>query len=351
MNNDKFDFKDIFDTYLPKRESQYLYLDKTFYNKGIDYNKYIPIYYKVVNDIEIANIYTRKGWYIYCYLIANSINNTYAETTINIIAKDLKIKPYIVKDSLNLLEKKNKLKIQQDINQITNNDKIQIGLSYIYDYKNEGFVKIPIDYVKAIITSINDTQWGILTVLFVRYNYIYPTYTINDDTGEIIYNTQENCCAFPTQIHIAESIGVIDYQTIAKQLNILSENNEYNIIKIDKSTVKNKKQYYDKQTGEHRLASYNYIYHIPLFERIEYNYYYYYEYKDARREQKQYEYFFKELDSQGYKKISQSELNVNLTKIDYIKCCYKHIMEEYKKAIVCKDYEIYESVRKTKISK
>lgn len=344
-------FIDIFNTY-DSKDSRFLYVDKHFDNRGIDYSSFIKLRYESINEKHIIDIYTLDGWYILWYLLGSSINGVYIKTTINEIADETNYKTIEIINILKHLEKLDIIKIKNK--NFTNNTLLKIAIGYnednIIQNSNRGYISIPRDFIRIVLPSLNKVQWVIFTILCVRYNYIYPTSKFDEKSQRLVYYTLENCYSFPTQQQIAELINIKDLKTIRNHLKKLEEN-KYKLIKINSTELKDGgyETIFDNEQNKNKIRRFNNKYHINLLERMEYAYHCIYNIPDERKNNNTYKYFFKELDKKGLDDVMSSELNTYLNKRDFIEYRFKNFMEDYKKCLEDDNLEIYNCLKQEKI--
>lgn len=344
-------FTDIFNMY-DSQDSRFLYIDKHFDNRGIDYSSFIKLRYESINNKHITNTYTLDGWYILWYLLGNSINGTYIKTTINEIVEETKYKAPDIVVILKYLEKSDVIKIKNK--NFTNHTLLKIAIGYnedgIINNETKGYVSIPKDFVRIVLPSLNKTQWAIFTILCVRYNYIYPTSRFDEKSQRVVYYTLENGYAFPTQQQIAELINIKDLKAIRNHLNKLEEN-KYKLIKINTTELSEGgyEVFFDNDKNKNKIRRFNNKYHINLFERVEYAYHCIYNIPDERKNNNTYKQFFKELEKKGLDDVMCTDLNTYLTKRDFIEYRFKNFMEDYKKCLDENNLESYNSLKQEKI--
>lgn len=344
-------FNDIFN-YYDSTDSRFLYIDKKFDNRGIDYTSFIKLRYESINEKHITNIYTLDGWYILWYLLGNSYNGIYIKTTISEIAKDIKYKTSDIIPILKNLEKQNIVKINNK--SFNNNTLLTIAIGYnednVIQNKTNGYVSIPKDFIRIVLPSLNKTQWAIFTILCVRYNYIYPSSRFDERSQRELYYTKINCYAFPTQEQIAELLDIKDNKTIRSHLKKLEEN-KYKLIKINKIELKDGgyEVFFDNEENKNKIKRFNNKYYIYLFERMEYGYNCIYNIPDERKENNKYKEFFNELKKKGLDYVMESDMNKYLTKKDFVEYRFKNFMGDYKKCVETNDYEQYKILKFNKI--
>jgi len=347
--NDKLNFNKVARDYLPT-ETKYLYIDKTFDNRGIDYKKFIKLRFASINHAHINKYYGVKGWYILWYLMINAIKSEYIKTSVSIIAEDTKLTTTDVKAELLKLNSQNVIILSKTKN-INNNSPIEIYITYNTDYYNNfdddngvGYRAIPIDYIKAIFTSIDYKQWAVLSCMMTSYSY----YNIKpkDEDGKMIYNYQRNHYSFMTQRQMADATGLTK-STVNRQITIL-ENSKFNIISTYCSY--DTKQYYDEDENKLKWKISNKIYHVNLFEQVEYVYYHIY-LQMSEKEKTRNKNITKRIKN-NFEEIAKSSEYIWITERDYMIAYYNTYIIEFENCLKDKDIEYYKnSIRKLKIEK
>lgn len=344
-------FTDIFNTY-DSKDSRFLYIDKHFDNRGIDYSSFIKLRYESINEKHITDTYTLDGWYTLWYLLGNSINGTYIKTTVNEIVSETNYKATEIVTILKHLEKLNVIKIKNK--NFTNTTLLKIAIGYnednIINNETRGYVSIPKDFVRIVLPSLNKTQWAIFTILCVRYNYIYPTSRFDEKSQRLVYYTLENCYAYPTQQQIMELLNMKDVRAVRSSLKKLEEN-KYKLIKINTTELSEGcyEVFFDNEQNKNKIRRFNNKYHINLLERMEYAYYCIYNMPDERKSNNTYNKFFKELEKKGLDDVMCTELNTYLTKKDFIEYRFKNFMEDYKKCLEENNLETYNILKQEKV--
>lgn len=329
-------------------DANYLYMDKRFESKGINYKKFMRIRFETINYNLIKDYYTVEGWYLLTYLICNSHSGQYIKTTINIIAEDTKLKPQQIKELLVKFNKEQDI-VMNKVKGITYNTPIEIFITYNtteyynspidIDENKRGYRVLPIDYVRTILSDMTYEQWAIYSVLVVRYSFYSLSKKYNENTGDPYYPFKQNHYSFPTMKQISDTTG-INEETIRRYINKL-EQNKYKIISSYSS--KQNIQYIDKETGEFRCKMSNRIYYINLFERIEYIYNCIIDVLDNRNE-----YILKLINKKGFENIRETDdYNILIDK-DYLMEYFKTPIKYYQEAIKLYQTDKEESLNKYK---
>ncbi|HDK7195027.1 TPA: hypothetical protein PTV74_003334 [Clostridium botulinum] len=332
----------LMEKYKP-RNAKYIYRDKIFDNKGIDYRNYIPLRFNVINNNLIKEHYTVNGWYIIWYLITRG-NKEYAEISINDISEDLNISSKTIEKILKYLNDINEIKILEK--RYNKNTILHIVIKYYNNYeKNDninGYKALPMEYIKTILPSLTANQWSIYSTLVVYYSYFTKSNT-KDEFGRIVeYDLKGSLYAYPQMISICNNIGITK-ATLIKELygnKKIKDNkfiplisNKYNLINIEKGIYN---IYLDEDTCENRIKRENNRYRINLLERTEYIYHHIYNIKETRNKTK-----IEYINKNGFEKIAKTEKqNILITK-DFINYYFKKEMMEYEKWIKNNDAEKY----------
>lgn len=327
--------------YYNSTDSRYIYFDKTFDIRGIDYTKFIQLKYESINNFHIKDKYTIDGWYVLWYLMSRATKNEYLSTTINSISEETNLKSIKIKDALGKLILHEVIIIDKDIITLTNNELIKIYIGYNNKLCDHiilnGYTPIPSEFVYKVITTLSPTEWAIYTVIVIKYNYFLAWEKINKSTGELIPIYHRTHYAFPSRTQIGEIIGVID-DTVSKFLKKL-EQNKYNLLHKYKSDAYS---FWDEEEQIQKIRGGNNRYEIKLFERPEYAYYYLNTQLD-KESQKEFSYIKKK----GFEEIALShEQNlIRNKKLYYIKYYYEDIFKQYEKCLNEYDFELYKYIR------
>lgn len=325
--------------YYNTTDSRYIYFDKTFDIRGIDYTKFIKLQYESINKSHIKDKYTIDGWYILWYLMSRAIKNEYVATTINSISEETKLKSNKIKDALGKLISHNVIIIDKNVLKITNNELLKIYIGYnnklIDHITQNGYSPIPSEFVYRTITTLSPTEWAIYTVILTKYNY-FLAWMKNID-GEIVPIYHRTHYAFPSKEKIGESIGVID-DTVSKFIKKL-ENNKYELITKERSSPTS---FWDEEEHIQKVRGGNNRYEIKLFQRPEYVYYYLNTPFDKTM-QKEFNY----IKSKGFEEIALSKEQelIRNKKLYYIRYYYGNIFEQYDKCLKEEDHELYKYIR------
>lgn len=348
----------LLEKYKP-RNAKYIYRDKIFDNRGIDYKNYIPLRFESINRQDIKKIYGIKSWYVLWYLMANAENSKYIKTTIQTIYRETNLSSSIIKRELRHLQEIGIINIFGEINDKTNSIIIVIGYNDKEVYEefsksncnskgNNGYRAIPKEFIRAIIPSLNYNQWAIFTVLCVRYSW-YTLLNEKNDYGEELYNYMITGYAFPTQEEMKYLLGIsretIMYELYGteyikngkeikkkKQVTRPLIENKYNLITIETGANTN----YNNKEKENRIKKENNRYFIDLFERVEYLYNCIYKLEDNRDKK-----IKNKIKDIGFKNIAMSKDQKILNNQDLINYYYKGIMKEYENNIKTKNKENY----------
>jgi hypothetical protein len=330
--------------YYNSTDSRYIYFDKTFDIRGIDYTKFIQLKYESINSFHIKDKYTIDGWYILWYLMSRAIKNEYVSTTINSISEETKLKPIKIKEAIHKLIYSEVIIVDKSIKNLTNNELLKVYIGYnnklCEHITLNGYSPLPNEFVYRIITTLTPTEWAIYTVILTKYNYYLAWEKINYTTGEMIPIYHRTHYAFPSRTQIGDIVGIID-DTVSKFLKKL-EQNKYNLIFKYKSDPYS---FWDEKEKIQKVRGGNNRYEIKLYERPEYVYYYLNQQFDKTM-QKEFDYIKKK----GFEEIAQSREQelIRNKKIYYIKYYYGDIFEQYDKCIKEEDYELYKYIREDK---
>lgn len=347
MNIKELDFKDLTEKWTGKATKRYMYTNKELDEggKGIDYNQFIMLRFNSVNDKHIANKYEIGGWYLLWNLMVQAKSNQcmFLEATINTIFEKINkklttdnIKNYLVKFNKEGIIKLNRSKA------ININTPLQIFISYnnndYYPFQQgkwTGYRALPVGFVETVLGKTSPEEWAVFTVLCVRYRY-WQTKVSQDKIGNVYYNFYKEHYAFPTMDQIGEIIGKGKSIT-SKYIEQLA-NNELKIIKVYESNKTEMQPIYKNGefTGNKRK---NYIYYIPLFERVEYIYQHII--KTDTRDKK-----IRNKNAEKFTEIATSHNFYTLTDADYLTAHFKITLLEYKKALEKNNGEAYKKMEK-----
>lgn len=339
--------KDVLNLYT-RKDNRYIYIDKYFNNKGIDYTRYLKLRFSSVNNLHIKNKISINGWYVLWYLMCNGQQGIFIETTLDFISIDLSMKVINVKEILLNLHEENIIYINNKLNNINKNDRLQIVINYNdntlhtkYIDNNIAFNPIPIEFVQTVLPQLTPNQWVIYTTLCVYFSY-YSVKETYDNDGNKIYIPSENCYAFPTQEKLSEVIG-LNFKTIKSNIDKLCESN-LNLISERESFGNTYAHFKNKNNGKTNIKKINKTYNVLLYQRIEYVYYCILQMQDNRDKK------IKQLiKTKGFKKIAESSDYKILQDRDYILNKFGIIIEQFKKCIENDDIESYKNVKNEKI--
>jgi len=324
-------------------DSRYIYFDKTFDIRGIDYTKFIQLKYESINNSHIKDKYSVDGWYLLWYLMSRAIKNEYVSTTINSISEETNLKPVKIKDALGKLILHEVIIVDKDFLTLTNNELLKIYIGYnnkLCDHITlNGYSPIPSEFVYRIIPTLSPTEWAIYTVILTKYNYYLAWEVLNKETGEMIPVYHRTHYAFPSRTQIGEKIGVVD-DTVSKFIKKL-EANKHNLIFKYKSDAYS---FWDKEEQKQKIRGGNNRYEVKLFERPEYIYYYLNAQFD-KDVQKEYNYIKKN----EFEKIALSHEQelIRNKKQFYIRYYYENELLQYEKCIKENDIELYKYIRES----
>ena len=260
----------------------------------MNYNKFIPYYYK----LDIKDKYTLDGWYLLNYLLCYAQDGIFIKTNLDILYHDLNMsKNKLVFSLLHLQE--NKI---LDIDTTNMRSKVlNITLNF---NEAKGFKAVPIDYIKPLLSQLKPKELSILTILIIYYNYIQPVH----ENGN--YKLMENNCTFISVRKISELTG-IGFKTIIMSLTKLEELNL--IHKVSKGV------YTAKGTKEVNR------YDIPLLSSIEYKYH---RYVNVNASKKYLE--CKELlENISFDKLRNTSNNTKITTRNYIEYKYHKELKKF----------------------
>jgi len=322
-------------------DSRYIYFDKTFDIRGIDYTRFIKLQYQSINESHIKDKYTIDGWYILWYLMSRAIKSEYVSTTVNSISEETNLKPNKIKDAIGKLIFHKVIIIDKDIITLNNNELIKFYIGYnnklIDHIDKNGYSPIPCEFVHKIITTLSPTEWAIYCVILTTHNY-YLAWEITDKaTNQMIPVYHRTHYAFPSRTIIGEKIGVID-DTVSKFIKKL-ESNKNNLIFKYKSDAYS---FWDEKENIQKIRGGNNRYEVKLFERPEYVYYYT-NTKFDKEMQKDFDYIKKV----GFEEValSSEQSKIKNNKVFYIRYYYGEVLKQYEKCLKEEDYELYKYIR------
>ncbi|MBN3411213.1 hypothetical protein [Clostridium botulinum] len=348
MNVKNMNFKDLTEEWIGKETKTNMYKNKelTQNGKGIDYTQFIQLRFHSINEKHIADIYGIEGWYLLWNLMCQAKSNQtmFLETTINTIYLKINkkittdnIKKYLIKFNQEGILKLNKVK------GININTPIQIFIAYnnneYYPFKNDkwtGYRALPIGFIEIVLNNASAEEWAVFTALCVRYRY-WQTKPSQDSMGTIYYKLFLEHYSFPTMEQVGEIIGRKKSQ-VGKYIDKLAKNN-LGVIRVYTSDKTEMTSLYNKDGKFIGNKRKNYIYYIPLFERVEYIYQHII--KIDKRDRKQ-----KINNSAHFDDIAASHNYSTLTDADYFNHYFKNYLKDYKKALDKKDFDIYKQVEK-----
>lgn len=332
INEEKLNFNTITRPF-KQIDANYLYMDKQFESRGINYKKYMRIRFETINYNLIKDYYTVEGWYLLTYLICNSHNGQYTKSTINIIAEDTKLKSQLIKELLIKFNKQQDIVINK-VKGITYNTPIEIFITYnTTEYyqspieikeNKRGYRVVPIDYIRTILPEITCEQWAIYSVLAIRYSFYSLSKKYDEEIGKPYYPFKQNHYSFPTIEQIVLATDIPD-TTIRRHIKNL-ENNKYRILSsyCSQEVI----SYVDKTTGEFKCKKANRIYYINLFEKIEYVYNCIIDIPENRNKD-----ILKLIKQKGFEKLRETDDYSVLTERDYLMEYYKTPIQDYEKAL------------------
>lgn len=327
--------------YYNSTDPRYIYIDKAFDIKGVDYTKFLQLKYETINQCHIRDKYTIEGWYILWYLMSRAIRSEYVATSVAIISEETSMKPIRVKEALLILAAHDVIHISKDVSEVSNNEMIQIYIGYnnklCGHITQNGYTPLPVEFVYKVIPSLSPTEWAIFTVIVVKYNYFIAWEKLNSSSGKMEQKYQRTHYAFPTRTAIGEMLGVGD-ETIGKYLKKLL-GSKYNL--IDKYRT-DAYSFWDEKDQKQKVRGGNNRYGIKLLERPEYAYYYLNP-KFNKVEQRDFEY----IKSNGFEAVALSDRQELIRgKIAYyIRYYYENILLLYEKSLKEKDEELYRQIR------
>lgn len=313
--------------YYRERQIKHFYTDKKFNINGIDYTRYIKLWFKSINSNHISDLYGVNSWYLLFHLMTHAKDGVYIETTIDIISTKTKLRNTEIKELLLQLQHINIIKIKEC--KFDKNTLLHIALGYQDNniiHIDNGYRALPIDYLITILPTISPTEWAILSVLLTNFSYFQPTHYIDQNTGEIFYNYLENYCSFPKLDTIAALIGVTE-KTVRTYLKKLIEN-PYNIVQLQKG----KRYSYIDDSGKNKVRNEVNKYYIPLLDRIEYVYHHVFKVSDLDSNTKRRS-NIKEINKLGFEKIVTSDKQNILIQKDFVSFKFKTLMSEYETII------------------
>lgn len=266
---------EILKEYTVGTKKRYLYRDKIYDDRGIDYTHFLKIRLTTFdNSNHFIEQFTPEGYQILWFLMTRAKNNTYITTTLNTIIHMLKMSRHKVIKGVNALiqsniinvfsVKENYIKTIKDINL-----PIHIIIKYqnedIYDLDNmRGYRPIPYDFVYKMVTDLDEKEFTIYMYLMTRNRYYQVKEVVDEVTGELKYYVNNVGYAFPTLEQIATQIRC-ERRNVNKYIDSL-EKKEY--IKVNRTLYKDSKK--DKETGKQIIKNINNTYEIKLLNRLEY---------------------------------------------------------------------------------
>lgn len=328
-----------------KRTKRGLYKEKVLDQTGINYGRYIKLYYESINNKDIANIYGVDGWYLLWYLMSKATNQEYIETTISSISKNIKLKDSKIKEVLihlhkekiiNIIPNSNNKKLIKDLKV---NDTIEIIMIYNSTGFNdrEGYKIIPIDFIKTVLPTLTSIEWALYCVLVVHHSWYSVGSKYDPITGEEIFFHNENNYAFPTYEQMADIIGFTSKSSITKHIKTLEESEFKLIYLVGDGTKK-----YRNSKGQ--ILNENKKYGVYLMNRIEYLYIQYYIYNlklTNKLNSKDSDYISKE-DYISYDKVKGTPNQYMLKDKDYIFSRYGDSLNKYHQTYINRDSNEYE---------
>lgn len=349
MDIRKRDFKDLAEKWTAKATKTTMYKNKelTKNGKGIDYTQFIQLRFHSINEKHINEIYGIEGWYLLWSLMCQAKTNQtmFLETTINTIYEKINkkittdnIKKYLIKFNEEGILKLNKVK------GININTPIQMFIAYnnseYYPFQDNnthgGYRALPIGFVETVLDNVSPEEWTVFTVLCVRYRY-WQTKVAQDSVGNVYYNLFLNHYSFPTMEQIGEIVGRKKSQ-VAVYVDKLAKNN-LEIIKVYESDKKEMKALYDADGNFIGNKRKNYIYYIPLFERVEYIYQHII-LTDTRDKK------IKKNNVENFDDIATSPSFDTLKDADYLTAYFGQRIENYKKVLEKNDIDSYGKLEK-----
>ena len=224
----------------------------------MNYNKFIPYYYK----LNIMHKYTLDGWYLLNYLLCYAQDGIYIKTNLDILYHDLNMsKSKLIFSLLHL--KENKI-IDIDTNEVRSKV-LNITLHY---NEAKGFKAIPIDYIKPLLVNLNPKELSILTILIQYYNYIQPISFV-DDKNVLQHRLIENNCSFISVRSISELTG-IGFKTILASLAKLEDLNLIQKINDNSYTSKGTKEVNRYRVNLLDSLDYKYHRYVNVNESVSY---------------------------------------------------------------------------------
>ena len=331
-------------------DSRYIYFDKTFDIRGIDYTRFIKLQYDSINKSHIKDKYTIDGWYILWYLMSRAIKSEYLTTSITIISEETQLKPIKIKEAIQKLIDYDVIICNKDISKINNTELLYIYIGYNNklgdNITKNGYSPIPYDFVYKVITTLTPTEWAIYCVILTKYNYYLSFAKTNKSTNQIIPIYYRTHYAFPDRSEISKYIGLYE-DTISKFAKKLSSNNnKYKLIEMYKSKPIS---YIDEDDHQRKFKGGNNRYEIKLYERPEYIYYYLNPIF-TKEEQKEFNY----LKTKGFEKVALSdewEKKTKGKKMFYIRYYYENVIQQYDKCLTEEDHQLYEYIRSNNMIK
>jgi hypothetical protein len=227
-----------------------------------------------------------------------------------------------------------------NINTYSQYDTLDIVIAYNYDEyyivedKKSGYSPLPMDYIKILLPTLDPVQWSIYTALVSHYNYYYPYSTVDNNTGEIVYNYTINNYAYPTQEKLGEKLN-IPQSTIRYHLpGLLS--NKYTPVTLLSDEV-NTYRTHSKKSKKEVIKKENLKYKVTILERFEYIYHYILTMQEMREQE-----FLDKLNKHGFDKIACSNDQKALNDKDYMLTFYTDICKKIINAYENNSKEWYE---------
>lgn len=265
---------EILKEYIIGAKKRYLYRDKIYDGRGIDYTHFLKIRLTTFdNSNHFIEQFTPEGYQILWFLMTRAKNNTYITITLNTIIHMLKMSRHKVIKGVNALiqsniinvfsVKENYIKTIKDVNL-----PIHIIIKYqnedIYDLDNmRGYRPIPYDFVYRMVTDLDEREFTIYMYLMARSRYYQVKEAVDEATGELKYYVNNVGYAFPTLKQIATQIKC-EPRNVNKYIDKLEEK-EY--IKINRCPYKDSKK---NKEGQQVIKNINNTYEVKLLNRFEY---------------------------------------------------------------------------------
>lgn len=265
-----------FNKYITGINKRYMYRDKQYDERGIDYKHFIKLRLTTFDkEHNYIKEITSEGLHILFYLMTRGKNCTYIQCNLNMIIDNLNISRHKVLKGINLLISNNLLTFKHKNKEIKSIKDVSKNYHIIIRYHNDnvyeldkmnGFKAIPFDFIYRAVTDLTSDEFTCLMFFMVRHSY-YSVLTYNNyETGEVSQTVKENEYAFPTQeqIHIVTGTKI---ETVRKITNSLEKKGYIEIIKDDTKQIK-----IDEFTGKSKLVNINHMYKVTLLNRKEYIY-------------------------------------------------------------------------------